>query len=471
MTAQPPPRPALTEGAIFRTLFFFSLPLLAGNALQSLNGSVNAGWIGNYLGDAALAASSNANAILFLLIGVMFGMSLATTILVGQSMGAKNLEQAKRVIGTSATFFCMLSMLVAALGFIISPRLLAWMQTPADAIPFATAYLRIIFLGIPFLYLYSFIAMALRGAGDSKTPFYFLVLSVGLDIALNPLFIFGWGPVPRMGIAGSATATLIAQAVSLSALLFHLYRSQHFLRIQRHELHYLRVDPTILRSLIAKGIPMGLQMIVVSSSMIAMISMVNPFGSRTTAAYGACFQLWSYIQMPAFAVGQAVSSMAAQNIGARKWGRVNSVALNGVAFNFLLSGTLILLVLLLHRPALALFLKDGAAIDIGEHINAIVIGSFAVFGVTFVLSGVVRATGAVLPPLLFLFISMWGVRIPFAHHFLGRFGADAIWWSFPVSSLFSLTFSVGYYRFGRWREAHMLAHPLAPEPAAAIAEG
>jgi putative MATE family efflux protein len=384
---------------------------------------------------------------------------MATTILVGQSLGAKNLDQAKRVIGTSFTFYGLSSFLLAASGFIVSPILLTWMKTPPDALAYASSYLRIIFLGIPFLYIYSFISMSLRGAGDSKTPFYFLILSVVLDIALNPLLIFGWGPIPALGMAGSATATLIAQAVSLIGLLTYLYRSKHFLRIQRHELHYLRVDINILRALIVKGIPMGLQMIVLSLSAIVMISVVNRFGSQTTAAYGACLQMWSYIQMPAFAVGQAVSSMAAQNIGAKRWERVRVIALSGVAFNFLLTGVLVGSVLLFDTRALGLFLTDPSSIAIGRHINHLAVWSFALFGVTFVLSGVVRATGAVVPPLLILFFAMWLVRIPFANLMIGRLGADAIWWSFPISSLVSVLLSIAYYRFGNWKAAHMLANP------------
>ena len=278
-------------------------------------------------------------------------------------------------------------------GFFAAQTVMRLMHTPADALPFAIAYLRIIFLGIPFLYLYSFLMMSLRGAGDSRTPFLFLLVSVGLDVCLNPVFIFGLGPIPAMGIAGSATATLIAQVVSLFGLLIHVYRTKHFLRIQRSELGYLRIDPVILRALVAKGVPMGLQMIVISLGMIVMIRLVNRFGSETTAAYGAAIQLWNYIQMPAFAVGQAVSAMAAQNVGARKWDRVDRVAIVGIGFNTVLTGTLVAVVVGFGTHALALFLPDAHLIAIAQHINVIITWSFILFGVNFVLGGVMRATG------------------------------------------------------------------------------
>ena len=282
------------------------------------------------------------------------------------------------------------------------------------------------------------------------------MVSVGLDIALNPLFIFGWGPVPRMGIAGAATATLIAQVVSLALLVIYLYRTEHFLRITREELHYLRIDPAILRLLVAKGVPMGLQMIVVTLGMVMMIRLVNRFGSSTTAAYGASIQLWNYIQMPAFAVGQAVSSMASQNVGAGKWDRVDRVALVGVGMNFLLTGALVLIVTALGPQALSLFLADAATVAVAVHINLVITWSFVLFGVTFVLAGVMRSTGAVFPPLLILFFAVWVARIPFAYLFLDTMQADAIWWSFPLGSVVSLLLSVAYYRFGGWKSARML---------------
>ncbi|HEY4144622.1 MATE family efflux transporter [Pinirhizobacter sp.] len=456
----------LTEGPIGRTLIAFALPTLGANVLQSLNGSINSIWVGRYLGEAALTATTNANLIMFFLLGVVFGISMATTILVGQSVGSRDIEQARRVVGTGAAFFVGISVLASVLGYVATPALLSAMGTPADAQPFAIAYLRIIFIALPAMFFYTFLMMTLRGAGDSKTPFYFMLVSVVLDIALNPLLIFGLGPVPAMGIAGSAMATLIAQTVALAGLITWLYRTRHFLALGRHELHYLRPDPAILRALVTKGLPMGLQMVVISSSAIVMIALVNAHGSQVTAAYGAGAQLWTYIQMPAFAVGAAVSSMAAQNVGAQRWDRVDRIAVVGSGFNLVLTGTLVSLVYLFNQAALRLFLHDdSAAVAIGQHINAIVVWSFLFFGVTFVLFGVVRATGAVYAPLVILTIGLWLVRYPFARALSPTLGADAIWWSFPVGSLVSVLAAIAYYRYGGWRQARMLgAAPPVPQP-------
>ena len=454
---------SLTEGSIRIGLFRFAVPILFANILQSLNGSVNSIWVGRYLGEAALTATSNANTVMFLLIGAAFGVALAATILIGQCIGANDIAETKRVIGTSATFFAGISLAMAIAGLILCRPLLIAMGTPADSLPLAVAYMRVIFLALPFLYLYAFVMAVLRGAGDSKTPFYFMLLSVGIDIVLNPVFIFGVGPIPRMGIAGSALATFVAQAVSLYALIRHLYRRHHILCLHREELRLLRLDWSVVGTLVRKGIPMSAQMLVMSLSGVLMITLVNRFGVDTTAAFGAALQIWNYIQMPAFAVGMAVSAMTAQNVGAGKWQRVPSIARTGVLYNVLLTGSVAALIELLNRQVFGLFLPSGSgALDIAAHMNHIVTGSFIFFGISVTLFGVVRATGAVMAPLLILTLSLLVVRFPLAEVFLGRYQVDAIWWSFPVSSVLSAFLALLYYKYGGWRSAHMKGAPAAP---------
>ncbi|MGH8226534.1 MAG: MATE family efflux transporter [Steroidobacteraceae bacterium] len=454
---------SLTEGSISRGLFFFAMPILLGNVLQSLDGSVNSVWIGRYLGEAALTASSNANVVLFLMLGALFGASLAATILIGQYLGAHRLHDAKRVVGTSTSFSVVIAIVMAAVGWVVCRALLEAMKTPPAALPLAVAYMRVIFLSLPFLVLYIFATSVLRGAGDSKTPLYFLILNVALDVGLNPLLIFGLGPFPRLGIAGSALATLSAQAISLVALIVHLYRRKDPLCLHGNELGLLRVDWAIVGTLITKGVPMALQMIVVSMSGVLMITLVNRYGIDTTAAFGAALQVWNYVQMPAFAIGMAVSSMVAQNIGARKWDRVTATARVGVVFMFALTTFLVLLIVVLSAESLGLFLPPhSSALAIAVHLNRVGAWNFIFFGIAVVLLGVVRANGAVVPPLIILAFALLGIRFPLALVMQGPMGADAIWWSFPISSAIALVLSVLYYRFGRWREIRsMMEHPEA----------
>ncbi len=459
----------LTEGSISKRLLLFTLPILIGNILQSLNATVNSIWIGHYLSEAALTASNNAGTVLFLVLGAMFGASMAATILIGQYMGARRLHDAKRVIGTSTTFAASLSILMAVLGWIICEPLLRLMQTPPEALPLAVSYMRVIFLALPFMVLYIFATSALRGAGDAKTPLYFLILSVGLDIALNPVFIFGIGPIPRMGIAGSAVATLLAQIISLAVLIVTLYRKKNPLCLHGDEMRLLKIDWSIVGTLVGKGVPMALQMMVLSLSMVFMTSLVNRFGIHTAAAYGAALQLWNYIQMPSFAIGMAVSSMAAQNIGAQRWDRIGSITRMGIVYQLALTGTMVLVVDVFCRSALGLWLTPGSpAVDIGVHMNNIVTWSFVFFGISMVMFGVVRANGAVVAPLIVLAIALLGIRVPLAWALREHLHADGIWWSFPASSFLAVLLAMAYYKWGKWRSIRMITPQAVVAKAAAV---
>ncbi len=449
--------PDLTTGPIGKTLIAFAIPVLGSNILQSLNGSANAVWVSHVLGEAALTATSNANQILFLMLGTVFGVSMAANILIGQAIGAGDESQAKRVIGSSTFFFLVLSFSVGVLGFSLTPHILSAMGTPPDARADAIAYLRVIFAAMPFMYFFSYVMMAQRGAGDSRTPFYFSLMAVALDITLNPLLIMGVGPFPKLGIAGSAASTLISQTLTLAVMVGHLYKTRSILVIRPSEWRLLIPDFRIIKSLVAKGLPMGFQMILMSLSAVTMMSFVNRYGVHTSAAYGAATQLWTYVQMPAMALGAAVSSMAAQNVGAGKTERVERVALSGAFYALVLTGVPVLVIYLADPWVLRAFLPaTSPSLPIAVHINSFVLWGFILWGVAMVFTGIVRATGAVWPPLLSMIISLWGVRVPLAAFLEPRLGADAIWISFPMGSVAALILGGGYYLWGDWRKQRML---------------
>jgi putative MATE family efflux protein len=454
----------LTQGPIGRALLLFALPTLASSILQSLNGSINSIWIGRFLGEKALASTFNANMVMFLLMTFVFGFSMAATVMIGQSWGRRDVDGARRIMGTAIGGFLPAALAVAVIGWIGSPALLKLLAMPADAMPLALAYLRVIFIAMPAILVMVLLMMALRGSGDALTPMWFLILSVFLDAGLNPVFILGLGPVPPLGIAGSALATVIANYVSLIALLVYLYSRDLPLRLKGAELRYLKPDPRLLGAIVRKGLPMGLQMIVVSSSALATIGLVNREGVDTTAAFGVAMQLWTYLQMPAMALGAAVSAMAAQNIGAGQWERVGRITRSGIIYNLVITGILVVVLTIADRPALALFLGGGSpALPIARHIQLLATWSFLLFGVTMILFGTVRSNGAVIGPLIILAIGLYPVRLGFAIGAYRWLGADALWLSFPVSSLANMAMAIGFYRHGGWRKAQMLAPPTADE--------
>jgi putative MATE family efflux protein len=454
----------LTQGPIGKTLLAFALPTLISSILQSLNGSINSIWIGRFLGEKALASTFNANMIMFLLMAFVFGFGMASTVLIGQAFGAKNIDQARRVFGTAIGGFMPLAILIGVIGYFASPAILHVLAFDPTATPLALAYLRVIFLAMPGILVLVMMMMALRGAGDALTPLWFMILAVILDAGLNPVFILGLGPAPKLGIAGSALATTIANYVGLTALIATMYLRDLPLRLRGAELRYLIPDTQLLKVIVRKGFPMGLQMIVISSSALATIGLVNREGVDTTAAFGVAMQLWTYLQMPAMALSAGASAMAAQNIGAGRWDRVSGIARTGIIQNLIITGLLVLLLAVADRPALALFLGGHSpALPIAEHIQILATWSFLLFGVTIILFGVVRANGAVVGPLVILAIGLYPVRLGFAIGAHPALGADSLWWSFPISSLANMAMAIGFYLHGGWRKQRMMVPPTPDE--------
>jgi putative MATE family efflux protein len=443
----------LTQGPILKTLLLFSVPTLASNMLQSLNGTINSIWVGRLIGEEALAATANANIIMFLVSAAAFGFGMAGTVKIGQRFGARNIDGARRTFGTAVGFCFLIALVIAVIGWLGAPALLDALATPGEARAMALGYLRMIFVSMPVVMVSIILSMGLRGAGDARTPLIFMGLTVVLDIILNPLLIAGYGPFPALGIVGSALGMVIAAVISFAAMVAYVYAKDLPLRLRGAELRYIIPDREELRYIVSKGMPMGAQMLVMSAAGIIVVGLVNREGMLTTAAYGAAMQLFTYIQMPAMAIGGAVSAIAAQYIGAGKVGSLDKVTRAGVWINFAMTGALTVLLLLFDRPALVLFLgPDSPAVDIARHIQLLAGWNFILFGVTMVMTATMRAAGAVWIPLLVISVALYPVRLGFYYLTYDWLGADAIWLSFPVAALSAVVIAWWAYRYSNWRE-------------------
>ncbi|MCW1427725.1 MATE family efflux transporter [Novosphingobium sp. JCM 18896] len=462
------PQGDLTQGPILRTLLMFSVPMLLSNVLQTLNGSINAIWVGRLIGNSALAATANANIVMFLLFAAVFGFGMATTVRVGQFFGARDIDAARRTFGAGIGLCIVLAMTTGVLGGLLSRPLLHLLSTPAAIETEALAYLQVIFFTMPFGTLSMMVGMGLRGAGDSKTPLYAMILTVALDIMLNPLLIRGLGPVPAFGIAGSAFATAVASFAGVMLMIATIYRKDLPLRLRGAELRYLIPNGPDLRYVLGKGLPMGAQMLIMSAAGVIMVGLVNREGLNASAAYGASLQLWNYLQMPAFAISSAVSAMVAQSLGAGNHGRVGEVTRVGMITNAIMTAALAALIVLFDHPLLALFLgSDSPAMPIAEHIQLVVTWSFVLMGVMMVLGGTMRAYGAVVVPLIIMTISLYPARLGFYFLAVPHIGGEAVWWAYPVGSGVSAALTWAFYLSGRWKkDAKLEAGRPVPEQTA-----
>ena len=449
----PYPKGDLTKGPILRTLVVFAIPALITNIVQTVNGSINTVWVGQLLGENALAATANANTLMFLAFGTVFGFGMATTVLVGQKFGARDILGAREAFGGGVGFCTGLSALIALFGWIFAPQLLQLMSTPAEAQAFALSYLRVIMVSMPFGVLAMMVSMGLRGAGDATTPLRATILTVVLDVIFNPLLILGIGPFPQLGIAGSALSSALASAIGAGVMIWQVYARDLPLRLRGSELRFLKPSRDELRYLLTRGFPMGAQILVAAGAGVIMIGLVNREGLIPAAAYGTSLQLWNYIQMPAVAIGAAITAMVAQNIGAGQHQRVSKITWAGVGLNTAFTGVVTALILLFDRPVLELFLGSGSpAVPLARHIQFIVTWSFLLMGVMMVLFSTMRAYGAVYAPLMIMFVALYPGRIGFYTLAYPMMGQEAVWWSFPFGSAISMSLALAYYRWGSWRK-------------------
>jgi putative MATE family efflux protein len=467
MAATSPTRD-LTTGPVAKTLLLFALPTLGGNILQSLNSTISSIYLGKLLGENALAATTVAVMVWFLVFSTIFGLAMASTILIGQAKGRGDIAEVRRTIGAATGIFISVGISISILGYIFTPQMLRLLATPEAALGNAITYLRMTFVGMPFVFLAVLLQSALRGLGDAVTPLYSTILNVVLCILLNPLFILGFGPVPPLGIGGGALAGVVANIACLIFLIARIYAKDVAIRLRGPEWHLVKPDMAHLKPILVIGLPMGLSMIIMSSSQLVMMGLINREGVDTVAAFGAINQLWSYVQMPAFAVASAVSAMAAQNIGAEKWDRIDRITWAGIGINITMTAVLVVIITAFATPLLGLFLPtDSAAIPIGVHIQWIVGWTFILMGISMVITSVVRANGVVLAPLLILIFGSVIVRLTVGFAGQPTYGAEAIWWSYPSNSIATAALALLYYQSGHWRAKRLATGPpMLPDEAA-----
>jgi putative MATE family efflux protein len=431
---------------VWRSMLTFLVPLMLSNVLQSASATFNSIFLGRLIGVGALAAASSFFPIVFFMISFFIGIASASSVLIGQAYGAHDEERLKAVAGTMITLSLASGFVLGALGIAFCPQLLHLIGTPADIFDDAVAYARVMFASMPILFVYIAYTTFVRGTGDSRTPFLALIVSTVLNVIFTPAFIEGWLGLPRLGVTSAAVASVIANTLAVVFLLVSLAREKNPLAFDGSIARHMRLEPKLLATLVRIGIPTGVQMVMVSLAEIAVISIVNRFGSSATAAYGAVNQIVSYVQFPAISIGIAASIFGAQSIGAKRFDRLRAIVRAGIALNWIIGGALITLVYLFDGAILRLFVTDQGVIRTAHELLAITLWSYVIFGTSAVLSGLMRASGTVLWPTLLSIVSIWGVELPVAYALAPRLGLPGVWIAYPVAFLVGLGLQATYYR-------------------------
>jgi len=452
-------RPVIDETKpIWQTLLIFLIPLMLSNILQSASGTVNTIYLGRMIGVQALAAVSAFFPLQFLLFAFFIGVSNGSTVLIGQAYGARDTERIRAVAGTTISVAILSGIIIGILGSILTEPILRLVGTPSDIFPLTVGYARIIFLSLPVFFLYFGYTTFVRGVGDARTPFYFLILSTVLGIFLTPAFIRGWFGLPQFGVASAAVAATISTFIGFVGLLIVLAIRRDPLAFDGAMLRSMRISWPVLKAVIKIGLPTGLQVVIVSIAEIAVISFVNRFGSTATAAYGAVNQVVSYVQFPAISIGIASSIFGAQSIGARRFDRLRGIVRSGIALNYAIGGALIAIVYTFSWNVLGAFIKDPHVVTIAHELLVITLWSYVLFGNTAVLSGVMRSSGTVLWPTSISVFSILAIEVPIAYVLSQHtsLGLRGVWIAYPVAFAVGLALQTTYYKLV-WRKMSMHA--------------
>ncbi|ANE85058.1 MULTISPECIES: MATE family efflux transporter [Bacillus] len=438
---------------IWKSMSMFLVPLLLSNVLQSVGQLFGMVVVGRWLGVNDLAAISAFFPLFFLLVSFVIGIGSGSSILIGQAFGAKNEDRLKAIVGTTLTFTFIIGVVLAIIGSIFAMDIMRLMGTPENIIEISVHYARILFISMPVLFLYFAYTTFMRGTGDSKTPFYFLIVSTALNMILLPVLIFGWLGAPKLDVYGAAYASVISTVITFIVMLVYLKKKNHPLQLDGMVRKYLRMDGELLKLLLRLGIPASINMILVSLSEIAVIAFVNRYGSDATAAYGVVNQVASYVQMPAVSLGITVSIFAAQSIGANQFDRLQKVVKAGIIMNYVIGGVLISLIYLFSRDILSLFLTSQTTIEIAHSLVMITLWSYLIFGHAQIISATMRASGTVLWPTVIGVVSIWLVEVPVAYYlsYHTSLGIEGIWIGYPAAFIVSLLLQYAYYKLS-WQK-------------------
>lgn len=444
----------LTTGNEGKRILFFAIPMLLGNFFQIFNTLVDSVIVGNYIGKSALAAIGSAFPVIFALISLVIGITTGISIVISQFYGAKDIVRVKRAIDTAFIFLFGASSILGIIGIIFAPQIFSSLHLSEEAMNEAVTYIRIYLAGIIFMAGFNGAMGILRGLGDSKTPLYFLIIVTISNILLEILFIV----ILKMGIEGAAYATMGSQVLGFIISIAYLNRSHAVVNLRFFKMVF---DKDIFKLSLKIGLPSGLQQVFVALGMVALIRIVNGFGTNAMAAYTIAGRIDSFASLPAMNFSMALSSFVGQNIGAGKYDRVK----RGLRATIIMSGIVALSVSVLigffAKPLMSIFTNDIDVINIGSHYLLIVCSFYLLFTLMFVYTGLLRGAGDTLIPMFITLFSLWIIRIPLAVFLSTHYGISGIWWAIPMAWSFGAIGSFIYYKTGKWKNKRVVKTPIS----------
>lgn len=436
----------MTVGSPIRLIVNFSIPLLLGNLFQQLYNTVDSIIVGNFVGKHALAAVGTGFPFMFAMISLFLGFGIATTVLIAQAYGAKNLNRVNTIAGTSYRFLLITGIPFTIAGVLAAGPVLTAMNVPKDGtLEMATTYLVIIFAGILGTIGYNLNAGILQGLGDSKSSVRFLIIAAIINTILDLLFVI---PL-QMGVAGAALATIIAQFISWALGVRYINRHYHFLHIRLGSLPF---DWAILKETIRLGVPSAIQNAVFSFGIMFLNSLINTFGTDFMAGFNGANKIDTLVFMPVQSFANAVTAYTGQNVGAGDLDRVKKGRRAGMIVAVGSSVAISLILYPFAGAAISLFNDAPGVIECGEWYLHTVLPFYPLLAILFVNNSVIRGVGRMTVPLVTSLVALWFARIPAAYWLAAHFGKQYIFYSYGFGWIIGVALALAYYYFGNWQK-------------------
>lgn len=443
----------MTKGKPWEDILIFTVPMLIGNVAQQLYNTVDSIVVGKFVGDNALAAVGSAGPILNLLIVLFVGISVGASIMVSQYLGARNREALSGTIGTCIVLTAIASLIIMVVATLAAHPLLVLLKTPDSILPWCTSYLRILFLGAAGLAFYNILSGVLRGLGDSMSALLYLLVSSGLNIVLDLLFVIKFS----MGVNGVALATAIAQGISAILCVRRLSKLTDLFDLKWK---YIRLTRKYAVNIIQLGVPSGVTQAMISMAMLIVQSLTNSFGEQFIAANVIVMRVDGFAMLPNMSFGSTMTTYAGQNVGAGKYDRVTKGAKQGLIMGVATSAVITGLILLFGKPLMGIFTNTKELVDLSYHLLQILAVGYLVMSVTQVLSGIMRGAGDTMTPMWISVVQTIVIRVPIAYGlvYASRSAAypqgrrEFIFLSLVISWVIGALITCFFYKKGKWKD-------------------
>ncbi len=439
----------LLEGPVGKNLFFLSLPVIVINLLQTAYNLADTFWLGQY-SDVALEAITYAFPVVFFLISLGMGLAVAGSVLVAQNEGSGNSKRRNYAASQTIAFSALASVVIGLIGVFVISDLVTLLGASGSAAAGASGYLEVISIGLFSMFGFLVFQSLMRGFGDTVTPMILMLATVILNILIDPLFIFGYGPIPEMGVTGAAVATVFSRTLSLLVGIGILFRGTRGIEIS---LSQMRPDFSFFKKMMSIGVPASAEQTGRSLSVNALVAVVGTiFAGPVVSGYGIAVRIFSMVFLPAAAVGRGVESMTGQNLGAGKYDRAADTARFGAKWTFIILTGLGAVTFILAEPISSIFTTNPEIAAVSAEFLRYVSFSFGFIGVLRSYNGSFRGAGKTLTAAVISIATLGLIRLPIAYFGAIKIGTKGVWIAFLISNVAGAAIAYLWFQRGTWRQ-------------------